>query len=83
MDMKTLYCESGTMFNAGGYLTDDPVWHGDGCSSGNSCCSEPSMPWFYRQIPLTTSEDIEARLCRDQENGNEDVLIRELQLYVQ
>ena len=81
------YCESGTMLEriavGSTYFTDDPVWDGDGCSSGNSCCFEPSMPWFYRQIPLTASEDIEARICHDETSNDEDVVIRELQLYVQ
>ena len=31
------------MFNADGYFIDDPVWDGKGCSSDNSCCSEPSL----------------------------------------
>ena len=77
------YCESGSMFSSGSYKTDDPVWDGEGCSSENSCCSDPNLPWFYRQIPLTASEDIEARICRDEASSNEDVLVREIQLYVQ
>ena len=79
------YCESGSELHPdpGVSYTNDPVWDGDGCSSENSCCSEPSLPWFYRQIPLTASEDIEIRICRDQESGDEDVLVRQLRLYVQ
>ena len=83
---ENYYCESGNLLSdtdVSGVLTDDPVWDGDGCSSDTNCCSDPSLPWFYRQIPLTASEDIETRICRDQGSGNEDVLIRELQLYVQ
>ena len=81
------YCESGSMLigvhHGSGIFTDDPVWDGEGCSTNNNCCSNPSLPWFYRQIPLTTSEDIETRICRDEESSNEGVLVRELQLYVQ
>ena len=81
------YCESGSLQNpvapVAGIYINDPVWDGENCSGEDSCCSEPSQPWFYRQIPLTTSEDIEARICRDEDISNEDVLIRELQLYVQ
>ena len=57
------YCESGSLNRAwphGIYYTADPVWDGKDCSSENSCCSEPSLPWFYRQIPLTANTDIEA-----------------------
>ena len=79
------YCESGSELRPdfGVSYTNDPVWNGDGYSSENSCCSEPSLPWFYRQIPLTANEDIETRICRDQESGDEDVLVRQLRLYVQ
>ena len=76
------YCESGTMLDGKGVFTDDPVWDGEGCSDGNSCCSDPSLPWFYRQLPLTASEDIEIRICRNAEQDNEDILVKELQLYV-
>ena len=77
------YCESGSLLIGSGYHTSDPVWDGEDCSINNSCCSQPSLPWFYRQLPLTTSEDIETRICRDEASSNEDVLIKELQLYVQ
>ena len=77
------YCESGYVDNAAvsAVNLNDPVWDGEGCFPQNSCCSEPSLPWFYRQIPLTASEDIETRICCDQ--GAEEVLLRDLQLYVQ
>ena len=79
------YCESGSLNSASfpTYHTSDPVWDGKECSSENSCCSEPNLPWFYRQIPLTDKKDIEARICRDEVFTNEGVLIQELQLYVQ
>ena len=80
---ENYYCESGTMFEAEGYFVDDPVWDGKNCSDDNNCCSEPSLPWFYYQIPLAASEDIETRICRNRVSDREDVLIRELQLYVQ
>ena len=44
------YCESGSLNNGlsqGTYHTADPVWDGKECSSENSCCSEPNLPWFY------------------------------------
>ena len=67
------------------YYNNDHVWDGEGCSVDNSCCSEPSLPWFYRQIPgpLTVNEHVETRICCDQPSSNKDILIGELQLYVQ
>ena len=77
------YCESGTMIETSSVSTDDPVWDGEGCSYESSCCSEPNMPWFYRQLPLTASEDIETRICHDEVDSDENVLVKELYLYVQ
>ena len=77
------YCESGSKVSSSGVFSDDPVWDGNNCSNDNSCCSDPSLPWFYRQIPMTASEDIETRICRDEVSSNEDVLVKQLQLYVQ
>ena len=80
---ENYYCESDRDTSANSVVfTTNPVWDGQGCSSGNNCCSEPSLPWFYRVMPLTAFEDIETRICRDQSSSDEDVLIREFQLYV-
>ena len=56
---------------------------GQNCPDEKSCSSKPNLPWFYRQITLTTSEDIEAQICHDQAASNDGVLVRELKLYVQ
>ena len=77
------YCESGTMTEISDISADDPVQDGEGCSYESSCCSEPNLPWFYRQIPLTASEDAETRICHDEAASDENVLVKELQLYVQ
>ena len=81
------YCESGVMFHFhpshSEYFIDDLVWDGEGCSTDNSCCADPSLPWFYRQMPMTVNDDIETRICSDESSNSEDVLVKELQLYVQ
>ena len=81
------YCESG---NTGTYngehgtiYSNDPLWDGKGCLSENSCCYDAGMPWFFRQLPTTTTGDIEVRICRDQAFADEGVLVEQLQLYVQ
>ena len=77
------YCQSGAMLRGSGVETENLVWDGEGCSNDNSCCSDPNLPWFYRQLPLTTSKDIEARICCDQSCVDEEILVKELHLYVQ
>ena len=77
------YCESGRLLAGLAFSVSDSVWDGKDCSSGNSFCSEPSLPWFHCQIPLPTNEDIEIRICRDEASSNEDFLVEQIQLYVQ
>ena len=80
------YCESGagSSFNSRTYYLDDVLWDGAGCSaSGDTCCSNPNLPWFYRQLNETTQDDIEVRICIDEEFNNEAVLITDLELYIQ
>ena len=79
------YCESGagTSWSGNQYYLSDILWDGAGCSASNSCCSDPNLPWFYRQLDHTTKDDIEARLCTDQSFDDEAVLITGLELYVQ
>ena len=80
------YCESGSNYGRPPYrtyFTSDPLWDGKGCTSHDSCCAQPNMPWFYRQLPLTSGENLEARICADQRFYDEGVLLKELQLYVQ
>ena len=59
------------------------MWDGEGCRDENNCCSEPNQSWFYRQIPLTSDKNLEARICRDQVYSDEGVLVKEIKLYVQ
>ena len=47
------YCESGDTGtgNHSAYFTADPLWDGDGCyHTNNNCCTNPDMPWFFRQF---------------------------------
>ena len=75
------FCESGA--NSGSYSVfnpDDPLWDGSGCTNSSSCCSFNNPPYFTKQLPNPTSDDIEARLCRWQ--GGEDSPIEFIELYV-
>ena len=79
------YCESG---DTGGFAystlyTSDPLWDGAGCLSENSCCYDAGMPWFFRQFPISTTENIEVRICYDENFINEAIVVEQIQLYVQ
>ena len=79
------YCESGvdSSWTHEAFYLSDVLWDGAGCSAGNTCCSDPILPWFYRQLSDATQDDIEARMCMDQGFGDEAVLITNLELYIQ
>lgn len=80
------YCESGNTgkFTTGKYYTkDDALWDGRGCGKRNNCCTQAGSPWFFRQLPVPMNEDIEVRICRDQNNSDEEVLVEEMDIYIQ
>ena len=79
------YCESGSTNTppSATVFYSDPLWDGKGCNSGNSCCSQAGMPWFYRDVLAKINDPIEVRICRDQSYGDEGILIRDLELYIQ
>ena len=62
------------------FYSADPLWDGAGCGPQNSCCSFNSPPWFYKQLPQTTTDDIEMRVCRT--DNREDIAIEIIEIYV-
>ena len=78
------FCDSGD-HNTGVSLStypSDPLWNGHGCSGQDSCCTFNNPPWFCKQLPDSTTDDIEVRICADEAATNEDSPIRLIELYV-
>ena len=65
------------------FYPDDPLWDGQGCGRLNTCCSFNNPPWFMKELPSSTSEDIEMRLCANEARSNEDINFETVELYVQ
>ena len=65
------------------FYSDDPLWDGAGCGPHNTCCSFNRPPWFFKQLPFTTTDDVEMRVCRDQKGSDEDIAIEKIDIYVQ
>ena len=42
---------------------DDPLWDGQGCGPTSTCCSFNYPPWFCKQLPQPTTDDLELRVC--------------------
>ena len=65
------------------FYPDDPLWDGQGCGPLNTCCSFNRPPWFMKQLPVSTHDSIEMRLCADQTRDDEDIVFETLELYIQ
>ena len=76
------YCDGWPQAYTSRWYTQYPLWDGEGCPTGNTCCDPPNLPWFHRTLNTTTTDDIEVRWCRDQSASNEDVGVELLELYV-
>ncbi len=79
------FCETGTEQSAetGRFYPEDPLWDGKGCGPTSSCCQFNSPPWFCKELPQPTTDDIEVRVCANEAFTNEDVAIELIELYLQ
>ena len=63
----------GTNYNA--IFADDPLWDGEGCGATSTCCQFNNPPWFCTTLPQPTTDDIEMRVCNNEGESNEDVIL--------
>ena len=78
------FCDTGSAERAQRvFYGDDPLWDGAGCGPLNTCCSFNNPPWFYKQLPQPTTDDIEMRVCRNEDASNEDIAIEMVEIYIQ
>lgn len=79
------FCDTGRQFgepDLGAVLRPaHPLWDGQECGTG-SCCTFNSPPWFCRELPAPTTDDIELRVCRSFNIVNVDTPIEQIQLYI-
>ena len=77
------FCETGSRdrFQKLSYA-DDPLWDGQGCGGTSTCCSFNNPPWFCKQLPQPTTDDIELRLCADQGISDEDTPLEIVEIHV-
>ena len=61
----------------------DRLWTGESCASNNPCCSFHNPPYFSVQVPAATTDRIELRICSDQSQRDETVLVLFAEVYVQ
>ena len=77
------FCDTGSTYVPNTmFYGDDPLWDGKGCGPLNDCCTLHTPPWFYKKLPSATGDNVEMRLCRDQDITDEDVLIEKVDIYI-
>ncbi len=78
------FCETGSRqaFSFNIFYSDDPLWDGQGCGGTSTCCEFNNPPWFCKQLPQPTTDDIELRLCGDEVISNEDMPIEIAEIYI-
>ena len=64
-------------------FTQDPLWDGNGCGSSSTCFQFNNPPWFCKQLPASTTDDIELRICCNHGSRFEDTPLELVEIYVQ
>ena len=82
------FCESGlhSEWNLDIHLVfypNDVLWDGQDCTSNSTCCQLNNPPWFTKNLPTATTDDIELRICVEHTPSEEDVPLELIELYVQ
>ena len=80
------FCESG-LHSAWNFqyvlYPSDVLWDGQDCTSTSTCCQLNNPPWFTKNLPNATTDDIELRICTNYEPSVEDIPLELIELYVQ
>ena len=78
------FCDTGSTYAwQRQFYYADPLWDGSGCGPNSRCCGFNNPPWFCKQLPQPTTDDIEMRVCMNQEISNEDIALETVQIFVQ
>ena len=82
------FCESGlhSVWNFPDsvlFYPNDVLWDGWNCTSTSTCCQFNNPPWFTKNLPNVTTDDIELRLCTNYESAYDDIPMELIELYVQ
>ena len=81
---NNFFCETGSRTTyTNRYYVEDPLWDGKGCGRFSTCCEGERKPWFHKDLFQNVTSDVEVRVCADQARSNEDVMIQNIDLFVQ
>ena len=78
------FCDRGSRYEwRAQWYHADPLWDGSGCGPTSSCCGFNNPPWFCKQLPQPTTDDIEMRVCINEAISNEYIALETVQIFVQ
>ena len=79
------FCDTGseTAAQSQVFYSGDPLWDGAECGPWSTCCNFNNPPWFYKQLPQPTTDDIVLKMCGYNPISNEDTPIETVEIYVQ
>ena len=79
------YCESGSPNYpvVAKFYPNDPLWDGHQCGSiETACCQHTGIPWFYKKLNCSTTDNIEMRICLNEATSDEDCPVAHYEIYV-
>ena len=81
------FCETGVppgqFWTDGFFYADDPLWDGQGCGPTSTCeCTFNNPPWFCKQLPQSTSADLEVSLCSYYPASDENTPVELIEIYI-
>ena len=65
------------------FHSNDILWDGEDCLPSSTCCSQHNPPYFTKQLPTPTTDDIEARICLSWSLQYANLAVELVELYVQ
>ena len=79
------FCDSGVTTSGPNDQVDhifvnNPLWDGMGCSPTSTCCEINHPPYFCTTLAQPTTDDLEVRICSDEDTEN--ILISSVEIYV-
>ena len=64
------------------FYSSDPLWDGQGCGSTSNCCKFHKPPWFCKELPQPTRDDLEVRICGSSYVSFGDTPVELVELYI-
>ena len=78
------FCDTGSRYTrTSQWYTADPLWDGDGCGETSTCCEFKSPPWFCKELPISTTDDLEMRVCTNSIDNTENIGVEMANIYIQ